>query len=153
MRRFRFPLESALVMRRTVMEGTATAYAKVVKKRMEKEADFELCEKGLDRLNRQIADSRACTLRAGMALPYCEAIKEATFRLRELKASLQSAHKQEEESRVNFLKARANARALSRLKEWRLRDFLEREFRKESRQLDDLVASRRKHTLGAGGPC
>ena len=142
MKAFGFRLETLLHLRELAKDRAIAEYGKAVSKREAAEKALAEAEVALQDLRKEIGQRRTVGFSGNEQEVFNRSLNLAKDRILNRNAKLEETGRIEVAKRDLYLEADSAYKSLLRLKEKKRDEHIERETKKEERELDDVIGSR-----------
>ena len=142
MRAFHFRLQTLLNLRVMAREKALSAYANAIRQRELNDEKLADCNSRLDELREAVAACRAKSFTGAEQANFQQAVNLAKERLPRQRTKVNRATRVEEKARTSYVKADGDKKSLTNLKARRQEDHFHFEFKKEERELENVIGAR-----------
>lgn len=152
MKKFSFPLQAVLTLRKMRQDDAMRAYAESMQAHAKKEQEFQLAHLEVDSLIGMLNQPAGSTFSAMDQSAKLAALSSAREQLEKKSEELREAKKLLEERLKAFRTARHEAELLGRLREKQFRTHLNQNTRQEELELEELALARVRIEKFSDGP-
>lgn len=142
MRAFHFRLQTLLNLREMAREEALSAYANAIRQRELNEEKLADCNSRLDELREAVAACRTKSFTGAEQANFQQAVNLAKERLLRQRNKVDRAKRVEKKARTSYVKVDGDEKSLTNLKARRQEDHFHFEFKKEERELEDVIGAR-----------